>query len=76
MKNRKNIVWILTDSQHAEAVGYMGIIAVHTPNLDKLAAKSQIFTSQTRHPASGTPFPWQRRVQPVITFSLSNRSKN
>ena len=29
----------------AEAVGYMGIKAVHTPNLDKLAAKSQIFTN-------------------------------
>ena len=39
MKNIKNIVWILTDSQHAEAVGYMGNKAVHTPNLDKLAAK-------------------------------------
>ena len=45
MKNIKNIVWILTDSQHAEAVGYMGNKAVHTPNLDKLAAKSQIFTN-------------------------------
>ena len=46
MKNIKNIVWILTDSQHAEAVGYMGNKAVHTPNLDKLAAKSQIFTDR------------------------------
>jgi|TARA_B110000263_G_scaffold241342_1_gene245497 arylsulfatase A-like enzyme len=36
MKKIKNIVWILTDSQHAEAVGYMGNKAVHTPNLDKL----------------------------------------
>ena len=35
----------MTDSQHAEAVGYMGNKAVHTPNLDKLAAKSQIFTN-------------------------------
>jgi arylsulfatase A-like enzyme len=40
MKNIKNIVWILTDSQHAEAVGYIRNKAVHTPNLDKLAAKS------------------------------------
>ena len=45
MKNIKNIVWILTDSQHSEAVGYMGNKAVHTPNLDTLAAKSQIFTN-------------------------------
>ena len=43
MKNIKNIVWILTDSQHAEAVGYMGNKAVHTPNLDKLAAQSLRF---------------------------------
>jgi hypothetical protein len=28
MKNIKNIVWILTDSQHAEAVGYVGNKAV------------------------------------------------
>lgn len=45
MKNIKNIVWILTDSQHAEAVGYMGNKAVHTPNLDKLAENSKIFTN-------------------------------
>ena len=29
--------------QHAEAVGYMGNKAVHTPNFDMLAVKSQIF---------------------------------
>ena len=45
MKKVKNVVWILTDSQHSEAVGYMGNNAVHTPNLDKLAAKSKIFSN-------------------------------
>ncbi len=45
MKKIKNLVWILTDSQHAEAVGYMGNNAVHTPNLNKLAARSKIFTN-------------------------------
>jgi len=43
MKNIKNIVWILMNRQHAEAVGYMGNKAVHTPNFDMLAVKSQIF---------------------------------
>ena len=34
------------DGQPAcRAVGYMGNKAVHTPNLDKLTAKSQIFTT-------------------------------
>ena len=45
MKKIKNIVWILTDSQHFEAAGYMGNKAVHTPNLDTLAARSNIFTN-------------------------------
>ena len=45
MKKIKNIVWILTDSQHAEAAGYAGNKAVHTPNLDTLAAKSKIFNN-------------------------------
>ena len=45
MDKIKNIVWILTDSQHSEATGYMGNKAVRTPNLDRLAARSRIFTS-------------------------------
>ena len=45
MDKIRNIVWILTDSQHFEAAGYMGNKAVRTPNLDRLAARSKIFTS-------------------------------
>ena len=45
MDKIKNIVWILTDSQHFEAAGYMNNKAVQTPNLDKLAEKSKTFTN-------------------------------
>ena len=45
MSTIKNVVWILTDSQHFEAVGYMGNNAVHTPHLDRLATQSTIFTN-------------------------------
>ena len=44
-KKIKNAVWILTDSQHHKAAGYMGCDAVKTPNLDKLAESSRIFTN-------------------------------
>ena len=45
MDKIKNIVWILTDSQHFEAAGYMNNKAVQTPNLDNLAEKSKTFTN-------------------------------
>ena len=38
-----NIVMIFTDDQRADAVGYAGNSAVHTPHLDKLAEAGLIF---------------------------------
>lgn len=44
-ENRKNIVFILADDLGAWALGYAGNNEVQTPNLDKLAKESQIFTN-------------------------------
>lgn len=40
---RPNIVLIFTDDQRADAVGYAGNAAIHTPHLDKLAKAGLIF---------------------------------
>jgi len=38
-----NIVIIFTDDQRADAVGYVGNTAIHTPNLDRLAKEGLVF---------------------------------
>jgi arylsulfatase A-like enzyme len=42
-QGRPNIIFILTDDQRADSVGFMGNDIVQTPNLDKLAAKGHVF---------------------------------
>ncbi len=42
---RPNIVFIFADQLRASAVGYMGNRGVHTPVLDRLAAKGVVFSS-------------------------------
>ena len=37
MAKRPNILWILTDQHHADALGFVGRREVRTPNLDRLA---------------------------------------
>ena len=43
-RNRPDIVWIVADQLHHQAVGYAGNPAVKTPNIDRLAASGRIFT--------------------------------
>ena len=52
-----NLVFVFADQMRAEAAGYAGNAAVHTPNLDRLAAEGLNF----RHCISGTPVctPWR-----------------
>lgn len=40
---RPNIIFILTDDQRADSVGFMGNSVCQTPNLDKLASEGTIF---------------------------------
>ncbi len=43
--SRPNIVFILTDDQRWDALGAAGNPLVHTPNLDRLAARGVLFTN-------------------------------
>jgi len=46
MHNRPpNVLFIITDQQRADHVGFMGNEVVRTPNLDALAARSTVFTN-------------------------------
>ena len=40
-----NVLFIITDQQRADHVGFMGNSVVQTPNLDQLAARSTVFTN-------------------------------
>ncbi len=40
---RPNIIFILSDDQRADSVGFMGDSIVQTPNLDRLASEGHIF---------------------------------
>lgn len=40
---RPNIIFLLTDDQRYDALGCMGNIEIHTPNIDRLAYKGVIF---------------------------------
>jgi len=40
---QKNVLFIITDQQRADHVGFMGNDVVRTPNLDGLAARSTVF---------------------------------
>ncbi len=41
--DRKNVLFIITDQQRADHVGFMGNEVVRTPNLDALAARGTVF---------------------------------
>ena len=43
--SRPNILFILTDDQRFDEVGYMGNRIIKTPNLDKLAAEGVVFNN-------------------------------
>ncbi len=59
-----NIVFIISDDQDNEHLGFMGNEAVHTPNLDRLATSGAVFT--TAHlPMS--------RCHPTLASFLSGR---
>ncbi|MCL2700766.1 MAG: sulfatase-like hydrolase/transferase [Phycisphaerae bacterium] len=45
MKQRPNVLWIMTDQHHAGCVGYNGHPDVKTPALDRLAGRSVNFTN-------------------------------
>lgn len=40
----RNVLWIVTDSQHHEALGVLGRRPARTPNLDRLAGRARLFT--------------------------------
>jgi len=42
---RPNIIFILTDDQRWDALGYAGNKIIHTPNMDKLAAEGLYFSN-------------------------------
>jgi len=45
MTKQKNVLFIITDQQRADHVGFMGNSTVRTPNLDALAAQSTVFNN-------------------------------
>ena len=40
-----NIILILADDMRGTAMDFLGVEDIHTPNLDKLAAESTVFTN-------------------------------
>jgi arylsulfatase len=51
LPNRPNILWLMTDEQRADSVGYSGTPWAHTPHLDRIAS------SGVRFAAAYTPSP-------------------
>ncbi len=51
MPDRPNILWLMTDEQRADSLGYTGTPWAHSPNLDRLAQQG------TRFNAAYTPSP-------------------
>jgi arylsulfatase len=51
MSNRPNILWLMTDEQRADSLGYTGTPWAHSPNLDHVAERG------TRFSAAYTPSP-------------------
>jgi choline-sulfatase len=51
LPHRPNILWLMTDEQRADSVGYSGTPWAHTPNLDRIAS------SGVRFSAAYTPSP-------------------
>ncbi|WP_305768621.1 sulfatase-like hydrolase/transferase [Candidatus Epulonipiscium viviparus] len=45
MSQRPNIIFMLTDDQRYDTMGFMGSTQVYTPNLDKLAAEGSKFSN-------------------------------
>ena len=45
MSKAPNVLFIITDQQRADHVGFMGNAVVRTPHLDALAARSTVFTN-------------------------------
>ena len=43
--DRPNIVFIISDDQDYEHLGFMGNEFVHTPSLDELASEGVVFTT-------------------------------
>ncbi len=50
-QERPNIIWIFSDQQRAQALGWMGDVNVHTPNLDRMAQMGLCSTAAV----SGSP---------------------
>jgi alpha-L-rhamnosidase len=44
-KKKPNIIFILTDDQRADAIGYSGNKLIHTPEMDKLASSGVYFNN-------------------------------
>ena len=45
MPDRPNILWLMTDEQRADSLGYTGTPWARTPNLDRLATQGTRFTT-------------------------------
>ena len=52
MSAKPNILFVFTDDQRFDTIGALGNEAIHTPNLDRLAAQGTVFTHA--HIPSGT----------------------
>ncbi len=45
MKDRPNVLWIMTDQQRADSMGCMGNEVARTPNIDRLAEEGILFSN-------------------------------
>lgn len=55
-KNKKNVIWIMSDQHRAQAMSFMGDENVRTPNLDRLAAEGVFFLNAYSGCPWSTPF--------------------
>ena len=53
--SKPNLVLITIDSARADRMGFLGAKAAHTPNLDRLAASSNMLTPRRPGASSRTP---------------------
>jgi len=81
MPRKPNILFFFTDDQRFDTIRALGNAAIHTPNLDALAASGTVFTrdrySETPLLHTETiPFSWARyRAAVAADISMAEKTK-
>ena len=56
MTEKLNILFLFADQMHAFAMGCMGNLQIHTPNLDRMAEEGVLFRNTYSNAPVCTPF--------------------